>query len=97
MSIIKYIARLLHDGVAHPLIAVTNGAAWAHRFHDWIGVIWASPNPSRSIVIRGESPFVGQAADILEAAGFLVIDAMHDVAHVVSPYERDAILLHKGE
>ena len=75
------------------MIAISGGSKWSHRFHDWIGVIWASPDPKRSLVIRGEYPYVGMAASILEKNGFQIIDSMHDVAHVVSPKDRDAILL----
>lgn len=27
--------RLIHHCVSHPLMALTNGADWAIRFHDW--------------------------------------------------------------
>lgn len=89
----RYVARLLHDAVAHPLIAISDGASWSHRFHDWIGVVWASPDPTRSLVIRGSSPYVEAAAIALESAGYRVIDAMHDVAHVVPPRDRDVAIV----
>lgn len=89
---LRLVAGVVHDLVCHPLIAVSGGSHWAHRFHDLVGVVWASPDPAKSVVLRGEGPVFMRAVQVLSDNGYTVTDhkarrvppdRVHDVAHMM--------------
>jgi hypothetical protein len=73
MTMPKRLALIMHDFVAHPLIAITNGAAWAWKLHDVVGEM-ATSDQTAITTIAGRPDIVQQVAEDLRAAGWEILD-----------------------
>lgn len=77
LTLVQWLAAFVHDVVAHPLTFITRDAKWAWRLHDWAGhVLQKHDDVPSSLSVCGERGF--EAADILKAHGFSVVDCRGD-------------------
>jgi hypothetical protein len=65
----KLLAKIAHDFVAHPLMGITNHAAWAERFHDFVASA-ISGYEKVGIQIRGDIATLRAAVATLEQNGY---------------------------
>lgn len=66
----RYLAGLAHDFLAHPLIGLSGGAAWAWRLHDHVGEVATVGVAGTTLRLDGPARMVQAAMADLERCGW---------------------------